>query len=1758
MNCKEIIDNLEAYIQNELGEKEKTEMEKHLTECPDCLSEYVQIKTSIDNIKKAYGNVEIPEKLNSISVLAKSTNDKKHFFRIKKAALAIACVFALLLGIFIIPNSLFTEKVSAGDYRGGFSLTPLSYDSTGVKPDSEFVLESKNSIKLSELEANLSIDDQPAPIISENGSNSFKIKPSRQFEQNRLYTFRIKSPERADITWTFQTNAAFKILGTFPADKTADVPTNSGIEIYFSHEEFEDVDKFFEISPKVEGRFERHKKAVVFVPKALKESTIYTIKIKKGLKLNGTNYTLGEDLEFQFETTSVSNKSDPGFFSYRRAINEYTTKENPYLPIDYYVDNPASNSSIVVNTSVYAYKNLDTFIKALENKNSMLAFSWAYRYSAKNLLPVDGLEKIFEFKQEMDPNRERGEQYIKLPGTLPQGYYVVDSKWNELNFQTIIEVTDIGMYITNSTDKTLIWLHDLSSKAPLYNAKVSVIGSNTTHTTNKEGIAYFDTPKNQNNNESSITYYKIETDDNKQAVLSSHADFHNIYREENSNMYWNFIQLDRNLYKPNDKVNFWGMVKSRYSDEKTDSLVIEIDQGYGYIQRYISYRSEGKGFIGYYPMSEPPLVTHNISTNDGIFSGSFDLPNLDPGGYQLTVKKDNKVVVNSFIQIQNYTKPAYELKISKDKEALFPGEEVNFNIKGSFFEGTGVPDLDINYSINDYSIGAQNPQKTVTTDSSGSTVVKYIPNPTGNVQGEQYVSIYANATKPEIGEISGNTEVRVFVNDIDVKLKSELTNQKGVVSADVNKIVLDRINNGTAKDSNDYLGEPVNGKTLTGTIYKHTWLKIEDGEYYDYINKVTEKKYRYEEKKEAFGQITMTTDVNGKATASFDAPEHKDGFYTADIKCTDNSGRNMKFNCYFGDYSQFDYYENNRYLLDGGKEKYKMNEKVDLTFKKGKDTLADGKYLFIKSQNGIRSFEIRNNPNYSFTMENKDIPNVYIKGVYFNGLTYVDSEEFNAVFDPAEKNLTIDAKLDKTSYKPGDEVTVKINAKDKDGKPTKAVINTSIVDEALFKLNDQNIETLHTLYSGVPSGIDYSYASHLNSDSDGIAMGRGSNLVKLKAAGNVVIEFSEALSPNDMSIVYNRPSTKDTAFALEARSDFRDTAYFNTLTLNDEGYGELTFKIPDNITAWRVTLSGVTTDLLAGSNTVNLDVTLPFFINYTLNSTYLAGDKPVLGVTAYGNDLKKDKKVLFEVYDAQSQKLITSAEGKAFERVNLPLAELSEGKGDIIIKASTPRGLNDSLKHSFEVVKTYHQIEEALYYDLKPGIKFEEGTKGNTKLIFTDKGKGMYLNELNNLMYTGGNRIDQKLTAQKAAELIKDYFELNDIEENITQVKASGYQTEDGGIAILPYGNSDIDISAKLSSLLKNQINAFRLKDYFYSKLYDDSPGLKGNALYGLAVLKEPVLLDIDKASKVENAELKDLLYIALAYCELGELPKADRIFVEKIAPHIKGFKPYYKIDAGKDNDDILEYTALAAVLASKLDKPHKSGLYKYSTDYTSKEITTYIERLMYIEEEIKKANNGPVSFSYTLNGKEYTESLDNGKSFTLTLPSENLGNLNITKVNGDISMVSMFKKPLTTAVKADKNLTVNKSYYTTKGNDANTIFIQSDIVKVVITWNVASKALDGTYQITDYLPSGLKPIDNPISMGIDPQGTDFNYMEADEQKVTFFVNKDYKDKTLTYYARVISPGTYKAESTIIQSVSSKESMNMSTTSTIEIINLLK
>ena len=150
--------------------------------------------------------------------------------------------------------------------------------------------------------------------------------------------------------------------------------------------------------------------------------------------------------------------------------------------------------------------------------------------------------------------------------------------------------------------------------------------------------------------------------------------------------------------------------------------------------------------------------------------------------------------------------------------------------------------------------------------------------------------------------ISGNEYVRVFINDIHAAFQS-YSEKPGEINlkAALNEIVLDRLNNPEADEPDnysDYIGDPVKYITIDGTIYYHYYEKIEDGEEYDYINKVVRKRYRYEEHKEKVNNFSFTTGEDGTATEAFTLEHPNRGWYTAELEWEDNSGRIMNRNVY--------------------------------------------------------------------------------------------------------------------------------------------------------------------------------------------------------------------------------------------------------------------------------------------------------------------------------------------------------------------------------------------------------------------------------------------------------------------------------------------------------------------------------------------------------------------------------------------------------------------------------------------------------------------------------------------------------------------------------------------------------------------------------------------------------------------------------------------------------------------------------------------
>lgn len=1635
----------------------------------------------------------------------------------KQRVISLTLVFVMMLTFFAIKPIMDNDHVArAEEYRNGYSLTPTKYDGTGIDTKSSFILKSKEEVTIDTIKDNLSIN----PTIDyeiEKLQDGFLIKPNADLNMHALYTFTLM-----DTTWSFQTMSSFKVVGTLPANESSNVPINTGIEMTFNYEGAK-VKEFFQIQPEVSGTFEAHGKTVVFVPKGLKEKTIYTVTLKAGLTLADSNQKLIEDYTFSFETGQ--DKEEPyiepkGYFNFNNIINEFGLEETPSIPMTYSIYD--SNSEANIKATIYAYSSIEAFAKAIEDYNN--APFWSIYGMENNRIKTEKLSKALSFEQPIS-QEYANQQFLQLPEKLNAGYYLVDCTWEDIHFQTLIQVTNMSYYFVDSTTKNLLWINDLGTKKPIINAVVKEKGDTKIYKSDAKGIV--ELPSNKEDKDISIYYIKSG---DQSALVLNQMPHYKYWGNDSTRDYWRYIQTDRNLYMPKDTVKLWGFVKNRYEEEKIDSVTIEINAMNWYF--YDMWNGYG---------NDVPYVSKALKVDRGFYNGALELPNLEPGSYQVEVKHKDQLISSTYIQVEEYVKPEYKIEVSSNKKAIFANESVIFTTKTAFFEGTPVSNIKVNYNIQglDYIEGE------LQSDLNGEAKINYLAPYMSGYQGQTYVNFNAYATLPESGQIFTDHDLRVFINNINVKLNTTYENGKGTITAEVNKIVLDKLNDSDTENDEDYLGEPISGHQINGTIYKNEWKKRETGEYYDYINKIIVTQYEYYTEKTKIQDIVIKTDQSGKGTAEINFLKDNNSYYTAELSTVDLAGNKMTFDQYFGESWYYSPDSMDRYYLKSDKETFNLGEEVQVKFMHKEEVLKDGSFLYITAQNGIKAYKTSESATYDTTFNEDFFPNADVLGIYFNGKTYVKSEYFSPRLDIENNRITFSATTDQSSYKPGEVVKVNLKATIYSNEEKKTVgakgvmINISIVDEALFALSDQNINTLESLYEWVPNGINFEYASHKNEGYGfgvPILYGKG---IREEVAYDTA-EMATAKTMNDGTVSGN------------VRSEFKDTAYFSSVKLDENGQGTFTFTLPDNVTSWRMTFAGISETLKAGTNTQELVVTLPYFINHSLSDTFLEGDKPFVGVSTYGSGLKQGDTINYEIICKENDYKIT-ASGVAFNRTNIPLFEMKEGTYTLIIKSISNSGYSDAIEKQIRVYKTYHQKEKAVFYQLVNGLTLTTNESGMTGITFVDEGRGRFMPELYNLAYSGGKRIDQKYIASQARTLLAEYFDVSfDFNEDVS---LTDYQMDDGGFGILPYAESDLETTVKILPLIKDSINSKTIityLDYMYQNVDNEN---KAMTLYGLALMDAPIILELEKVEKINNLSLKERLYLSMAYAVVGDEYKAETIYKESIEPLLEKYEEKVRVKIGDTEDSYLEYSSLTMVLASYLDLDIKDALYQYVKAQYSKEILVNSELLTYIKTEIQKVKSENLVIDYQYDGKAYNIKIENGWPQTITIPSSKMKDFNVTQVAGKGALVATYNDQFLSNINNDTNLSASRKYYNYYSGAETKTFKQSDIVKVKIDWNIDKNAIDNGYILTDYVPSGLKPIENVWDLGLKTDDH-YWYRDIDGQRVTFYIYEtEEESKPLYYYARVVAPGNYKAEGLLIQGTTVKDSLWLGEKDSINIQN---
>ncbi|MEA5551695.1 alpha-2-macroglobulin [Anabaena cylindrica UHCC 0172] len=242
-------------------------------------------------------------------------------------------------------------------------------------------------------------------------------------------------------------------------------------------------------------------------------------------------------------------------------------------------------------------------------------------------------------------------------------------------------------------------------------------------------------------------------------------------------------------------------------------------------------------------------------------------------------------------------------------------------------------------------------------------------------------------------------------------------------------------------------------------------------------------------------------------------------------------------------------------------------------------------------------------PQIQFTVTPEMLPNAGVEAVLVRQgkpLNQVEPENLENLakigFAPfkvnlEDKYLKVEVKPNQSSLEPGKEETVELELKDHQGNATQGQFTVMVVNEAVLQLAGYRPPNLvDTVYAEQPISTRFS-------DNRPDVVLQNQNLDKPKGWG-----YGGGLS----SALANT----------RIREDFQALAYYNGSVITDEnGQAKITFKLPDDLTTWRVMVVATDGNLRFGNGEKTFITTKPLITNAILPQFARTGDRILGGLS---------------------------------------------------------------------------------------------------------------------------------------------------------------------------------------------------------------------------------------------------------------------------------------------------------------------------------------------------------------------------------------------------------------------------------------------------------------------------------------------------------------------------------------------------------------
>jgi len=1562
-------------------------------------------------------------------------------------------------------------------------LTASASDAGGVPTDASFTLTSRISATAVELASRLVTDPALELRVAPGPMPEMAIlTPASPLAASTRYRFRLSGPDGTPAgSWAFRTTGPLHAIGFVPDNQATDVPVDTGIEVTFDRTGTSGLQQHFSIVPATPGSFEAHGATWAFVPNSpLIAATVYTISISAGVSLPGSDVTLEAPISWRFETESSVDGGGQEPILFERTLFDVKPGSRALLGLVVPIAEGATPPK-TLPVRVYRLPSSDAAIAALR---TLETDDWAH-FSSDGLVDTHPLDRVLTGDAHLT-QAEEGSGILELPAPLPAGWYLVDVPNDTRHAQAVIQVTRLAVYALTSTTRTIAWVNDIVSTAPVADATLAHPGG-TVGRTNSAGLLNVATPAALRDSAmnagggSETRFLTVRASDGRASIVDlgmrSSGRYPNEVRSSGeADPWWDFLLTDRTAYRPTDTIHVWGLVRSRIDGRVPSQVELRV------------IAEDGD--------AHPTIVrTTAAPRSTGAYIAKLAIDQLPFGNYEVEAFVAGELVSAQWFTVEDIRKPAYELTLTPSRHALIKGDGFAVTTRALFFDGSLVPGLDLSVGpIGDGGDLDTALQQSLTTDASGTAAGHFVAT-TNELEYPNDMQVLARPAIPEEGDISGTVDLLVYPASIWITTTASVGSGGLVVGGRMATVDLAKVERGIAAGSwpDDPSGKALAGRSVHLTIVHlvpvRTYLRTD----YDYIEKKAVPVYSTDIRRVTIATRTVTTSATGRFSLSIGVPVLDDE-YEVIASATDSKHR--RFETRTTGHQAVVSAPPDRELWLAGPLEAHVGTPVDVALRRAAGPAPSGRYLFVVAHQGIEQVTLQSGPSFHWTFRSADLPNLSISAVGFTSTGYEPTGEYNVGVAVADKTLSVRLTPDRARYQPGDQAHVAISTT-LHGHAVSADVVVRAVDQKLFAIGAAGeADSIGLLMSSVGSGLLRSYTAQF------------------------------VPGPSFYGDGYGDAGGGD-------RGDFRDVATFQIVRTDAHGHASVSFTLPDDLTGWHVSASAMAASLDAGDAGVLLPVGLPFFVEATLAPEYLVGEQPVLQLRAYGDGLPANAPVRFTVSSTSLGLAGVTVDGVSYKVVRVPLPALPAGDQTLrITGARLGAPGSDALLRTFHAVPTRVSRLVGSFEPLTAGYQPPAGT-GFATYVVTDAGRGALLPLLQQLAAVDSARFERVAAATLARRLLADAFSVPAGALPAGDFDSARYQRDDG-IAVLPYASPSWDTAVRGAIVAGDLLDKVQLEATFRSARAADPNDPPGGAdadlveiLAGQAAIGDDVLDDL-VALRATTLDTRQEAWLALGFLESGDEGTARQIERQILRAHGQAFGPVVRVDDGTATHDT---TAVVLLVAAGLGDPLAASMSRYLDQYADRNETFALEQLGYARSMLDHLPKVAGQFAWTVDGARHAVTLDPGGAFSIDLTPAQQATFRLDPIAGDMTVASLRDGPLT-ASSFDSKSPVSLTRTVTPAHDAPA----DKVVTVSILVKFDANAPKGCYRVTDTAPSGLAPLGATAAWPDDsenPQITTRPY-DVSGQRVSWCIDSTTQ-MPLVYAARVVSAGTYTWEPAVIQ-----------------------